>query len=156
MAPPPIESASVKAHALWLWSGEEASRALETRNLATILRVYRRLNGISQEQLALLLGYDKTYISMIETGRRVITDVGTLRGIANRLNIPVHTLGVAEADDATFTAMIQFAESILSLADTARRSGHAVEAIGELWPLVARLEARAAEGLIERDSLRIL
>jgi transcriptional regulator with XRE-family HTH domain len=53
-----------------LWSSAEASRALRSRDLAVILRTYRQLNRLSQEQLALLLGYDKTYISMIETRRR--------------------------------------------------------------------------------------
>ncbi|OLT15505.1 hypothetical protein BJF78_01645 [Pseudonocardia sp. CNS-139] len=121
-----------------------------------MLRTYRRLNGISQERLAALLGYDKTYISMIETRRRVINDVGTLRQIAHTLGIPVHALGVTEADDATFAAMMQFAGSVLSLAEIARKSGHASDAVNELWPLVARLESRAAEGLIERESLAVL
>ena len=142
--------------ALWLWSSPDASRALRTRELSQILRTYRRLNGISQERLAVLLGYDKTYISMIETRRRMINDVGTLRQIAHTLGIPVHALGVTEADDATFAAMMQFAGSVLSLAEIARKSGHAADAVNELWPLVARLESRAAEGLIERESLAVL
>jgi len=121
-----------------------------------ILRTYRRLTKISQDQLSGVLGYDKTYISMIENRRRIITDVGTLRHIAHTLAIPVHVVGVTEADDATFVAMLQFADSVLTLADTARQSGRAIEAVNELWPLVARLEARAAEGLIERDSLAVL
>ncbi|MGH3613504.1 MAG: helix-turn-helix domain-containing protein [Pseudonocardia sp.] len=142
--------------ALWLWSSPEASRALRTRDLAEILRTYRRLNSLSQERLAQLLGYDKTYISMIETRRRVINDVGTLRHIAHALGIPVHALGVTESDDATFAAMMQFAESVLSLAEIARKTGHASDAVNELWPLVARLEARSAEGFMERDSLFVL
>jgi tetratricopeptide (TPR) repeat protein len=93
---------------------------------------------------------------MIETRRRVINDVGTLRQIAHTLGIPVHALGVTEADDATFAAMMQFAGSVLSLAEIARKSGHAADAVNELWPLVARLESRAAEGLIERESLAVL
>lgn len=142
--------------ALWLWSSQDASRALRTRELNQIFRTYRRLNGVSQEQLAALLGYDKTYISVIETRRRVISDVGVLRQIAHKLGIPAHALGITEGDDATFTAMMQFAESILSLAEIARKSGHASAGISELWPLVARLESRAAEGMIERESLAVL
>lgn len=142
--------------ALWLWSSPEASRSLRTRDLAEILRTYRRLNRLSQERLALILGYDKTYISMIETRRRTINDVGVLRHIAHTLGIPVHAVGVTEPDDATFMAMMQFAESVLSLAEIARKTGHASDAVNELWPLVARLEARAAEGLLERDALFVL
>jgi transcriptional regulator with XRE-family HTH domain len=142
--------------ALWLWSSPEASRALRTRELAEILRTYRRLNRLNQERLAQLLGYDKTYISMIETRRRIINDVSTLRHIAHTLGIPVHALGVTEPDDGTFAAMMQFADSVLSLAEIARKTGHALDAVNELWPLVARLEARAAEGYLERDSLLVL
>ena len=141
---------------LWLWSSPEASQALRTRDLATILRTYRRLNRLSQDRLARVLGFDKTYISMIETRRRVIADLGNLRHIAHTLAIPGHALGVTESGDATFAAMMQFAGSVLTLAEVARKSGHATDAVNELWPLVARLEARAAEGFMERDSLTIL
>lgn len=142
--------------AIWLWSGPEAAGALATRDLGVILRTYRRLNGLSQEKLAVLLGYDKTYVSMMETGRRVINDVATRRHIADTLAIPAHTLGVTNTDDADFRAMIQFADSTIRLSELARRSGRAVEAVNELWPLVARLEARAAEGHIERETMVLL
>ena len=52
---------------LWLWSGPEAHNALQTRDLAVVLRTYRRFTGMSQDRLATVLGYDKTYISMIGT-----------------------------------------------------------------------------------------
>jgi transcriptional regulator with XRE-family HTH domain len=141
---------------MWLWSSDEASNALRSRDLGLILRVYRRINRLSQERLARVLGYDKTYVSMIETHRRAISDVGTLRHIARKLGIPVHVLGVTEPDDATYLAMVQFADSILSLAEIVRQSGRAVDAINELWPLVARLEARAVDGYVDRDSLGLL
>ena len=79
--------------AIWLWSSSEAAQALATRDLAVILRTYRQLNKLSQDKLAALLGYDKTYISMIETGRRVINDVATRRHIADTLALPAHALG---------------------------------------------------------------
>ncbi|WP_249124408.1 helix-turn-helix domain-containing protein [Saccharopolyspora erythraea] len=139
-----------------MWSAPEASIALATRDLATILRVYRRLNRLSQEKLAATLGYDKTYISMIETGRRTISDVATRRQITRALGLPAHALGVTDADDADFAAMLQFGDSTVRLAEIARQSGRAVDAVNELWPLVARLEARAVEGHIERDSLALL
>ena len=141
---------------MWLWSSDTAGAALRSRDLGQILRTYRQINKFSQERLAAVLGYDKTYISTIETHRRVISDVGTLRHIAHTLGIPVHVLGVTEPDDATHLAMAQFAESILSLAEIATQSGRAVDAINELWPLVARLEARAADGFVDRESLSLL
>ncbi len=93
---------------------------------------------------------------MIETGRRTISDLGTLRHIARTLGLPAHVFGVTDRDDADFAAMVQFGDSTIRLADLARRAGRAVEAVNELWPLVARLEARAAEGHIERDTLALL
>ncbi|GAB2871358.1 hypothetical protein GCM10027200_83980 [Lentzea nigeriaca] len=133
-----------------------ATAALRSRDLATILRVYRRLNKLSQERLAALLGYDKTYVSMIETGRRNISDVATRRHIARTLGLPMHALGVTDNDDADYAAMIQFGDSTIRLAEIARQSGRAVDAVNELWPLVTRLEARAAEGRADRDTMILL
>lgn len=142
--------------AMWIWSAPEAGAALVSRDLATILREYRRLNRISQERLASMLGYDKTYVSMIETRRRTISDVSTRRHIARTLCLPTHVLGVTDSNDADFTAMLQFGDSTIRLAEIARQSGCVVDAVNELWPLVARLEARAAEGHTERDMLILL
>lgn len=100
--------------AVWMWSTGEAAAALASRDLATILRTCRRLNRFSQQQLADLLGYDKTYVSMIETGRRSINDVGTRRHIARTLGLPTHVLGVTDRDDADFAAMVQFGDSTRS------------------------------------------
>lgn len=142
--------------AVWMWSAREAAAALASRDLATILRTYRRLNGISQQRLADLLGYDKTYVSMIETGRRSINDIGTRRHIARTLGLPTHVFGVTDGGDADFAAMVQFGDSTIRLAEIARQAGRAVDAVNELWPLIARLEARAVEGHIERDTLVLL
>jgi transcriptional regulator with XRE-family HTH domain len=139
-----------------MWSAHEAAAALASRDLAMILRTYRRLNGFSQERLADLLGYDKTYVSMIETGRRSISDVGTRRHIARTLGLPSHVLGVTDGDDADFAAVVQFGASTIRLAEVARQAGHAVDAVNELWPLIIWLEARAAEGRIERETLVLL
>jgi transcriptional regulator with XRE-family HTH domain len=141
---------------VWLWAAPEASTAIATRDLPTILRAYRRINRLSQAALAEILDYDDSYVSMIETGRRAITDVDTRRHIAARLGIPPHILGLSGTDDAEYRAMIQFGDSTVRLAEVARQTGRAVEAVNELWPLVARMEARAAESHLERDSLVLL
>lgn len=144
------------APALWLWSGQEATAALATRDLGTILKIYRKLNGLSQDGLAAVLGYDKSYVSMIETRRRTISDIPTRRHIARVLGLPAHVLGVTDAADGDFAAMLQFGDSTIRLAEIARQSGRAVNAVNELWPLAARLEARAAEGHLDRDALILL
>jgi hypothetical protein len=93
---------------------------------------------------------------MIETGRRAVHDVPARRHIAQSLAIPPHLLGVTDPRDSEHVAMVSFAQAVIRLADLARAGGRATEAVNELWPLVARLEARAAEGNLEADTLRVL
>ncbi|MFI9100727.1 XRE family transcriptional regulator [Streptomyces fildesensis] len=78
------------------------------------------------------------------------------RRIATNLGLPPHVLGVTDPADADHHAMLQFGESTVRLAEIARQSGHASEAVAELWPLVARLEARIEHGHAEREVLRLL
>ncbi|WP_435284655.1 hypothetical protein [Streptomyces koelreuteriae] len=52
--------------------------------------------------------------------------------------------------------MLPFGESTVRLSEIPRQSGHASEAVAELWPLVARLEARLDDGHTERDVLHLL
>jgi transcriptional regulator with XRE-family HTH domain len=141
---------------MWLWASDDTRAALASGDLALIIRTYRAATGTSQRRLAELLGYDPTYISMIETGRREISDVAARLRIARHLGLPAHTLGVSDPDDADFTAMLQFGESTIRLAVIARQSGHGAEAVNELWPLVSRLESRAADGHVERDVMLLL
>jgi transcriptional regulator with XRE-family HTH domain len=149
-------SRTTPAAALWLWTSDSARNALATGHLGVIMRAYRAETGTNQRQLAEELGYDTTYISMIETGRRDITDVATLLRIARHLRLPPHSLGITDPDDADFTAMLQFAESTIRLAIIARHAGHGAEAVDGLWPIVARLEARVAERHAEHDVLHLL
>lgn len=152
----PVLATRPVASTLWLWSGHEASAALRSGDLGVILRTYRRMNGLSQERLAELLGYDKTYVSLIENHRRTIDDVTARRAIARALELPAHVLGVTDSADADFAAILQFGDSIIRLAELARQAGRAADAVNELWPLVARLEARAAEGHLDRDAIVLL
>lgn len=143
-------------HALWHWATPQAAFVLATGDLGAILRFHRQVHGLSQTALGNLLGYDKTYISMVENGRRAIDDLPSRRRIATALRLPPHVLGVTDPSDADHVAMLQFGDSTVRLAEIARQSGHATEAVAELWPLVARLEARVAEGHTERDVLALL
>jgi transcriptional regulator with XRE-family HTH domain len=136
--------------AVWL---PEAQRA---GDLGTILRGYRRASALTQQQLADMLGYDRTYISMIESGRRHVTGRGTLEHIAGTLAIPPYVLGIAGPDDADFAAMLAFGTSVIRLAGIARRSGRAAEAVSELWPLITRLEARVTAGYAEPEAMSLL
>jgi transcriptional regulator with XRE-family HTH domain len=56
------------------------------------LRAARESRGVSQEELARLAGFDRTYVSKIERGQRNIT-VGTIERLAEALGVrPVELL----------------------------------------------------------------
>ncbi len=154
--PAPTPASEQLDPSTWTWTDPAAAAALRTGQLGEILRSYRRAHCLTQEQLAVQLGYDKTYVSMLETGRRRVQDVPTRRHIASVLAVPPHILGVTDASDSDFVAMLEFAESTIRLAEVARRVGRATDAVNELWPLVARLEARAAESHLEGNALAVL
>ncbi|MFD6182011.1 helix-turn-helix domain-containing protein [Streptomyces goshikiensis] len=143
-------------HAAWRWATPEAQAVLATHDLAAILRFHRRVHSQSQTETGALIGYDKTYISAIELGKRRLTDLDSLRHIAAQLSLPAHVLGVTDPADTDFRALVQFGQSTVRLAEIARQAGHASEAVAELWPLVARLEARTRDGHTEREALRLL
>ncbi|UFR03668.1 helix-turn-helix transcriptional regulator [Streptomyces sp. Go40/10] len=143
-------------HAQWHWATPQAQLVLATGDLADILRFYRRVHSLNQTALGELLGYDKTYISALELGKRSLDDVPSRRRICEALQLPPHVLGVTDPTDTDHRVMLQFGESTVRLAEIARQSGHAAEAVSELWPLVARLEARVEDGHTERDVLHLL
>ncbi|MER6396064.1 helix-turn-helix transcriptional regulator [Kitasatospora sp. NPDC001603] len=140
----------------WHWTTPRAQDILRRRSLPEILTFYRQLNQLPQEELGTLLGYSTSYISRVENGNRTITDIGALRHIAQSLGLPPHVFGITDDADGDHHAMIQFGESVLRLAEIARQAGQAAAAVDELWPLVVRLEARAADGHTDTDVLRLL
>uniref|UniRef100_A0AAU2V761 Helix-turn-helix domain-containing protein n=1 Tax=Streptomyces sp. NBC_00003 TaxID=2903608 RepID=A0AAU2V761_9ACTN len=146
----------VARHAAWRWATGQAQLVLNSGDLGEILRFYRAVNGLTQTDLGILLGYDKTYVSALELGKRHIDDVGSLRRVCAQLRLPPHVLGITDPADADHRAMVQFGASTVRLAEIARQSGHAAEAVSELWPLVARLEARLEDGHAEREVLLLL
>lgn len=51
----------------------------------------RQKKGLSQEELALLAGLDRTYISGIERGKRNVSLINLIK-LANSLDIPAHEI----------------------------------------------------------------
>src|ERR1041385_2982785 len=152
----PRMPAYARADPSWLWASPSTRRALASRDLGQVFAAYRSIHHLTQQQLGDLLGFDQSYVCRIENGRRTVRDVPTLTRIATRLGLPPRLLGLVTRHDADFEAMCQFAESTMRLADVARRAGRPMEAVGELWPLVARLETRAAEAPADLDVLMLL
>ncbi|MFI0484348.1 helix-turn-helix domain-containing protein [Actinomadura sp. 9N215] len=143
-------------YAAWHWATPQAQHVLATGDLGQILRFHRHVHGLNQTTLGEILGYDKTYISALELGKRTLDDLGSRRRISDLLRLPPHVLGVTDPADTDHRSMIQFGESAVRLAEIARQSGHASEAVAELWPLVARLESRIEAGHTEREVLHLL
>jgi len=153
----PCEPArTATSSALWQWTSPNAAAALVSGDLGNMIRTWRQATGTSQHALAEKLGYDPSYISMIETGRRDVVDVPSRRRIAQYLGIPLHRVGVTDTEAVDHVTMLQFGYSTLRLATVARQAGNGAAAVNELWPLVARLEARAADGIADRDILLLL
>lgn len=69
---------------------------LDAGLLGRVLREFRRERGISQEDLAQILGCDQSYVSKIETGQRQVRDIGVLLRIAQQLDIDPRRLGIAD------------------------------------------------------------
>jgi hypothetical protein len=101
------------------------------------------------------LGYDKTYVSLVENGHRSIEDVSSRRRIARELRLPAHVLGVTDPDDPDHAEVVRLGRSVLRLAEISRRCGQAQEAAAELWPLVLRLGARLGQGRTDCELLEL-
>jgi DNA-binding XRE family transcriptional regulator len=59
-----------------------------------LLKAWREEHRATQGDLAQLLGLDKSYISLIECGKRAIRDIEQLARIAVRLGFPPELLGL--------------------------------------------------------------
>jgi transcriptional regulator with XRE-family HTH domain len=68
-------------------------------NYATGLRRARRKSGLSQRKLAKKAGFDASYITMIEAGRRIPSIEGIER-LAEAMEMPVSLLLLSCADQA--------------------------------------------------------
>lgn len=140
----------------WIWVRPEARHALASGDVGVMLACYRKMTGLSQVALAHKLGFDPSYISLLERGRRTITDRSGLGYLSRELAIPPHALGIATDDDADFQAALHFGSSTVRLAEIARQAGRAHEAVDELWPLITRLEARLVEGSVDAPTIALL
>jgi transcriptional regulator with XRE-family HTH domain len=81
----------------WLFVHPPESGEAELLPLGELLRRYRASHeGISQEELAGLLGITQTYVCKLENGTRQVRDVGLLHHIATQLGIPPRRLGLSD------------------------------------------------------------
>jgi transcriptional regulator with XRE-family HTH domain len=77
----------------WLWTPPRPTPA--PVGVGQLLRAYRQAHGLTQQQLADQLGFDQSYVSKVESGRRAIHDISTLRHIARHLDLAPEDVGLA-------------------------------------------------------------
>ncbi|MDT3438841.1 helix-turn-helix transcriptional regulator [Pseudofrankia sp. BMG5.37] len=77
----------------WLWTPPRPTPA--PVGVGQLLRAYRQAHGLTQQQLADQLGFDQSYVSKVESGRRAIHDISTLRHIARHLDLSPEDVGLA-------------------------------------------------------------
>jgi transcriptional regulator with XRE-family HTH domain len=78
----------------WLRAGNSATPAPVRGSVGTLLRDYRAAHGLTQAELADRLGFDQSYISKVESGRRELRDLDALRRIASVLEVSPGDLGL--------------------------------------------------------------
>lgn len=66
-------------------------------DVGALIRAWRAEHRMSQAQVAVLLGYDQSFLSMVERGRRQVRDIEALARIAARLGLAPEAVGVASA-----------------------------------------------------------
>jgi transcriptional regulator with XRE-family HTH domain len=79
----------------WLWTPTRPTANGVGVGVGQLLRAYRRAHGLTQQQLADRLGFDQSYVSKVESGRRAIHDIATLRHIARHLDLSPEDVGLA-------------------------------------------------------------
>ena len=77
----------------WLWTPPRSTPT--SVGVGQLLRAYRQAHGLTQQQLADRLGFDQSYVSKVESGRRAIHDISTLRHIARNLALSPEDVGLA-------------------------------------------------------------
>jgi transcriptional regulator with XRE-family HTH domain len=85
----------MSAEGAWLHVAEVVAAAPpDGSDVGDVIRWYRRREGLTQQQAALLLNTTQSRLSKLEKGSQALHDVVELRYIATRLGIPPERLGV--------------------------------------------------------------
>lgn len=132
----------------------QRTQPVNLSDIGQVLKHYRSVHHLTQRELAVLLGFDQSYISKLENGQG-LRDITVLSHIAHCLGIPEQWLGIAPNGSLHFSSsdLVEIAPSVIRLSQTVRETGRADAAIHELWPLMLRLEAQAEQ---EKNNARLL
>jgi transcriptional regulator with XRE-family HTH domain len=130
-------------------SGDKGERhtGQPTNPLSNALARYSVDHGLTQAQLATLIGYSQPYVSRLMSGEREITSVYALSRIANRLGLAASDLGLL-ANDAPENSGnragpdVDVAESLLDAVRELREAGEIEAAARHIGPLMTLLQPR--------------
>ncbi|ARE77221.1 hypothetical protein B6R96_27500 [Streptomyces sp. Sge12] len=107
----PLRAVPADTEPHWLAGSAERSAPPDGSNLADVLKAYRALHKLKQQDLADLLGYDQSYVSLLERGKRNIRDMVELRRLPHALALPEDELGLLPPAEATVTVGASAGES---------------------------------------------
>lgn len=86
----------------WLYPANGSQSPPDGSDVGEVIRWYRRREGLTQEQAAVLLNTTQSRLSKLEKGAQPLRDIDELRFVAGKLGIPPERLGVLpdRSDDA--------------------------------------------------------
>lgn len=96
-----------------LWADGRLRAAWAARDWPTLIRRYRALAGISQQQFGELVGWDQGYVSRLERGRARVTSETVVARVIGGLNVPVELGGIRVAgEESGWSPSVELRERI--------------------------------------------
>ncbi|MFJ8506319.1 helix-turn-helix domain-containing protein [Streptomyces avermitilis] len=89
-----LPEASVPAIPLDVWSDREVQQALVERDFGALCLRVRGLTCMRQEDLVLLTGLSQPFLSMLESGRRKLTNIDKIVDLLAGLEVPEELAGL--------------------------------------------------------------
>lgn len=136
-----------------LWADGRLRAAWTARDWPTLIRRYRALAGISQNQFGELVGWDQGYVSRLERGRARVTSETVVARVIRGLNVPIELGGIRTQDqEPEWTPSVELRDRIAHAQHRGRADLRTADWIGvvlaqhrraedevgglDLWPIV--------------------
>ncbi|GAA4663326.1 helix-turn-helix domain-containing protein [Streptomyces youssoufiensis] len=124
-----------------LWTDARLRAAWARADFAGVFRQYRRLSGLSQTRLGELVGLSQAYVSIVERGRRHITQEAVIARIAGGLGVPEELGGIRQQGDlGRWHPPPELRERVAHAHATGRADLRAADAIGDVLAHYRRTE----------------
>jgi transcriptional regulator with XRE-family HTH domain len=124
-----------------LWADGRLRAAWAARDWPTLIRRYRALAGISQQQFGELVGMDQGYVSRLERGRARVTSETVVTRFVKGLGVPIELGGIrAAGDEPAWAPPVELRERIAHAHTFGRTDLRTAELIGEVLAKHRRAE----------------